>query len=795
MTKFFTALSLQTQIVGGFSPRSQFEMNSFASPEALPLYSPLPTTTSIRLLEVHPSDVNVGAILSCTLRVEDLENEGLDYVALSYTWGDPFFRYWWDENKSRTWEKGVPILCNGVRVDITSNLEVALRTISQLPSGPPAVRHRKQLLWIDALSINQIDLLERSSQVNMMARIYNRASLVISWLGPSDKDSEVAIRLIKRLMAVKYLQELSDSRPITVQYPITLRRSQKLDVNRSHQEMDNFMEATPGAADMEDIDAIPSIQYESLTRFLARRYFFRCWVLQEVMLARKLCMLCGTDQVDLADLHKIAVLVSWIRKKRLDDPVGQALSLPMKGTRGFEHERAVTELWQYRQRLATETHHGPHNAPFAFEHLFALARISSCQDPKDKIYSLLGLIPRDTFKITPDYSKTPEEVYNYSTRYWINETRSLNCLSWVTDKINRSFPNNATWIGEFHNSTNQQELAFTNIAYDATLHSTIKSSVQLTPLDPRILPVRGVCVDHVIELAQPWTWHGSGVGYDSLWTSMTLKLPQTYPFTGQTRGEALINTVVGNEVNNAPFRAQRDMAEFMNVVRRDTCFAFVRELHRMLWYSNLDDSELRYDETAYTMLHDVDTLAKTDSSGFIASWAEIKEIESTTCICNANLSHIDGTQRVRRPSANPACFYTKNVHRRVSKNFPYNTLVALDQDSSPTNLPDAQGWEHYFSMALNHKLHSRRLARTERGYLGLVSDSSQLGDSVWLLQGTRVPFILRQTLYTSERLAQGGRKKVQSTWEVIGDAYVHGVMQGEVWKDVLEEQLEEISLV
>jgi hypothetical protein len=60
----------------------------------------------------------------------------------------------------------------------------------------------------------------------------------------------------------------------------------------------------------------------------------------------------------------------------------------------------------------------------------------------------------------------------------------------------------------------------------------------------------------------------------------------------------------------------------------------------------------------------------------------------------------------------------------------------------------------------------RRLAVTEQGYIGLVPSCNQIGDEVYLLAGATVPFVLRQ---------KNGIKFV-----LVGDSYIHGVMEGEV---------------
>ena len=65
---------------------------------------------------------------------------------------------------------------------------------------------------------------------------------------------------------------------------------------------------------------------------------------------------------------------------------------------------------------------------------------------------------------------------------------------------------------------------------------------------------------------------------------------------------------------------------------------------------------------------------------------------------------------------------------------------------------------------------SRRAARTEKGFVGMVPGIAQAGDGVALFKGGKLPFIVRPNGV--------------SGWEVIGDCYLHGVMHGEAWDEV-----------
>jgi hypothetical protein len=95
------------------------------------------------------------------------------YSALSYTWGDP----------TVTEEISV----DGSPMQVTTNLKAGLK----------ALRAQAILaVWIDALCINQEDILEREQQVLRMQTIYSKAAEVIIWLGPKTDDSALAMSRI-----------------------------------------------------------------------------------------------------------------------------------------------------------------------------------------------------------------------------------------------------------------------------------------------------------------------------------------------------------------------------------------------------------------------------------------------------------------------------------------------------------------------------------------------------------------------------------------------------------------------
>lgn len=135
-----------------------------------------------------------------------------------------------------------------------NSLEFPIRPI-EFPIRPnlydALVRLRKPdedlTIWIDLLCIHQSDVEEKQRQVDLMHRIYGQAESIIAWLGEHQADSE----------------SLFDKR-----------------------ELMNF-DYHPGAA---------------LKAFLSRDYWFRAWIVQELLAQPKHVRLrCGSDEMLLSD--------------------------------------------------------------------------------------------------------------------------------------------------------------------------------------------------------------------------------------------------------------------------------------------------------------------------------------------------------------------------------------------------------------------------------------------------------------------------------------------------------------
>ena len=132
-----------------------------------PIWSALSSAASTRLLVLHATKTGDHDTLDASLREVSLDDESVEYEAISYTWGA-------EQNQQL-------ILIDREELLIRENLWRFLRRLRTTDD---------RQLWVDALSINQNDAQEKSEQVAMIGRIFQRVAGVVAWLGEHTNGSE-----------------------------------------------------------------------------------------------------------------------------------------------------------------------------------------------------------------------------------------------------------------------------------------------------------------------------------------------------------------------------------------------------------------------------------------------------------------------------------------------------------------------------------------------------------------------------------------------------------------------------
>ncbi|KAF2971452.1 hypothetical protein GQX73_g2067 [Xylaria multiplex] len=164
-------------------------------------------------------------------------------------------------------------------VPVTASLEAALRELRS------HVRTQHGfLIWADALCINQGDSGERAAQVARMRDIYRTAWQVVIWLGPEQHRSDLAI------LALRYMSlQLQQKGEMSVFY----RRAQVFGIHLPCWQWKHTHTALNTQKDA----------LEAIYDFLARPYWRRLWIIQEVALgAANSPVLCGNSSTRLKDI-------------------------------------------------------------------------------------------------------------------------------------------------------------------------------------------------------------------------------------------------------------------------------------------------------------------------------------------------------------------------------------------------------------------------------------------------------------------------------------------------------------
>lgn len=281
----------------------------------------------------------------------------MSYEALSYCWGDT--------------EADHAIECNGRTIKVTQAVHQALRNLR-------ISNHRH--LWVDSICINQSDLQERNSQVQLLRKIYTSAKATLVWLGEEDSVEEKSL----------------------------------------HHGKDDHI--------------YPSIGDRSfgnrLVQFLSRPWFRRAWTFQETFLSKRLTLCFDREEVEW-EIFWDSISTEIDRLNYGHNPstsIRRALQLytltSTSRLKQFLHQHPIFS-WAYADLDLSK---------IALAELPRILRFHAtlhASDPRDKIYSLLGLLqPLGIELPAPDYSKSVEVVFREAAMELMKKVSPANDFSY-----------------------------------------------------------------------------------------------------------------------------------------------------------------------------------------------------------------------------------------------------------------------------------------------------------------------------------------------------------------------------
>jgi Heterokaryon incompatibility protein (HET) len=246
---------------------------------------------------------------------------------------------------------------------ITENLFQALRRLR--------CTDRARIFWIDAVCINQNDIAKRNQQVPLMKSIFSKARGVVVWLGEEVDTDCHAFDIIRMFEESPTPDETGKSASKGLRYLQSLPLPEE--GSRS--------------------------KWDSLYSILHRQWYNRIWVIQEVVMAREIRIICGEQTCSWAAL------------------IGMATAIMQGGFHvwmsGVEMSSLVN-MAALRRRMKERG--GQPNARDSIVDLIYATRFCGCTNPHDRLYALLGLLSKyEIADVVVDYGTPYLEVYKSLT--------------------------------------------------------------------------------------------------------------------------------------------------------------------------------------------------------------------------------------------------------------------------------------------------------------------------------------------------------------------------------------------
>lgn len=231
-------------------------------------YTPLASDSNTRFVELLPG--TSPAELECRLLECPMVNAP-PYRALSYVWGDP--------------TTSMKITCGKSYIPITENLASALLVLRD--DTTPF------FLWVDAISIDQENVKERSHQVSLMAEIYRNATQACIWLGSFPNETDLTTN--KKAWTDDGLQ----------------------------------------------LNALSYHEHKTWNDLVAREWFRRTWILQECSLAREAVFYYGRNSMPWSQV------VSFAQNR----PIRADMRKPSRFNSPKDHLQPIIELNRLREMV------------------------------------------------------------------------------------------------------------------------------------------------------------------------------------------------------------------------------------------------------------------------------------------------------------------------------------------------------------------------------------------------------------------------------------------------------------
>ena len=481
------------------------------------------------------------------------------------------------------------------------------------------------------------------------------------------------------------------------------------------------------------IDFISKREWVCFGAFILRRWFSRMWVVQETFFAKNFIIYCGSNILPWSQITAASRALK-------ETSLGSLLNEMMEDRDRTIREQSTASQYTSNPIANQFRFHEYKNqvSPLKLERLLADSRYFGAKEAQDRVFAVLNIWkPKwdraDAEEETASFimkSSIPVEVYERASIVAIRETKDLNFLSLVEDKKWRRLSGLPSWVPDFSAPpvwtplAGHPRLAKSINRWDAAAGLTFERPAETNSY--HLLPVKGLPIDEIVDSAETdLNLIDEHMIYTLLEVLSRYLESANFPGTSTTdRFEAFWKTLIKDTFLGEPAGPKARKAFPMIIVH------FFRELdYELDGLRKALENVLNEDETG--------TQVKRIS--------QLSEIYSQTQVLIGKLSASDDS-----------IIPKWEVIQKAIKMRNDNGVYPEDMHEDVVNIMES------FDSAYS----CRRLFRTKRGFLGISAQSLDAKDVVWVLAGAAVPVVLREISSTGN-------------WEFVGEAYVHGIMNGE----------------
>ncbi|CAM1504189.1 Fc.00g017800.m01.CDS01 [Cosmosporella sp. VM-42] len=660
----------------------------------------------------------------------------------------------------------------GGHEDVVSLLEICSE---QPDSGPTTIERddvgADDLIWADAICINQEDIDEKSAQVSIMDWIYSRATFVLAWLGPEDETTKVGLRIVSTL--ANHMDKFLQSQVVPY----------------GGYDKESYEEA--------DIPLVSWAEWEALANIFQRQWFKRAWIVQEAVLPDVLIMFCGDRKVSWRDLGRVAEAIRRNEAKlgtlrsKVFVPADQ-IAIPV--------EWNMAEIYKWRTWMSAALGPDEEQAAEAKKH-FTLEELVECfwtflaSNPRDKIFSLNGIQNiLGIARLETDYRRSIESVYTGAARQILRECGNINFLSSCIYSAQRldSLP---SWVPDFglpgKNPIPNLFTADRGLEY-------IPPRSDIT--DDPSLKVRGLRLGSISQIQnRPGATPGEKHVFDPSWLKMLLSLkPEEEENAQPVVSEILWRTLC----MNMSYGSFYDATSFGPRAPEDFGHQFKIFMMLMILAAG-DDAVLKH--------FDVEVASSFRGAVYIKEPFNPFEEDMASVLEDLDAIEAHDGDKYCLPSRLEVLTLWNSL------NYTIHRLTPASEDGSTVDVtlpPDVMNGTaqivgkgrvetgsglfescRSFSTTYNIAFGGRQLFMLGYKHLGLAPLSAKAGDEIWILPGLSAPAVLRRTERSvEEALSQVSLDENAARYHFVGAAYVHGIMGGEAVQGG-DVKLEDVELI